>query len=56
MYKILHLYQTTIFIRFYFNISKKVIGKKSNNTTELSAILYLYDIVEKDLLAGKKML
>ena len=37
------------------NISQKVIGKQSNNTGELGAILHLYDIIENDILSGKKI-
>jgi len=37
------------------NVSRLVIGKQSNNTAELGAILHLYDIIENDLLIGKKI-
>ena len=37
------------------NVSQKVIGKQSNNTAELGAILHLYDIIEKDISSGKKI-
>ena len=37
------------------NVSRKVIGKQSNNTAELGAIIYLYDIIEKDIILGKKI-
>ena len=37
------------------NVSQRVIGKQSNNTAELGAILYLYDIIESDILSGKKI-
>ena len=37
------------------NVSQKVIGKQSNNTAELGAILHLYDIIENDILSGKKI-
>ena len=32
------------------NISKKVIGKQTNNTAELSAIIYAYKQIENDVL------
>jgi ribonuclease HI len=35
------------------NISKQVTGKQSNNTAELGAILYVYKLIEKDILSGK---
>lgn len=37
------------------NVSQKVIGKQSNNTAELSAILHLYNIIETDINSGKKI-
>ena len=37
------------------NVSQRLIGKQSNNTAELGAILYLYDIIENDILTGKKI-
>lgn len=37
------------------NVSRRVIGKQSNNTAELGAILHLYDIIENDILNGKKI-
>jgi len=37
------------------NVSQRVHGKQSNNTAELGAILHLYDIIEKDINAGKKI-
>jgi len=37
------------------NVAKRVIGKQSNNTAELGAIIELYPLIEKDILAGKKI-
>lgn len=37
------------------NVSQRVTGKQSNNTAELGAILHLYDIIENDILSGKKI-
>jgi len=37
------------------NVSRKIKGKQSNNTAELSAILELYKIIEKDISRGKKI-
>jgi ribonuclease HI len=37
------------------NVSHKIIGKQSNNTAELTAIIEAYTIIEKDLLTGKKV-
>jgi ribonuclease HI len=37
------------------NVSQRIFGKQSNNTAELGAILHLYDIIEKDILSGKKL-
>ena len=37
------------------NVSQRVIGKQSNNTGELGAIYHLYDIIESDILSGKKI-
>lgn len=37
------------------NISKKIEGKQTNNTAELSAIIETYYIIENDILSGKKI-
>lgn len=37
------------------NISKKVIGKQTNNTAELTAIICAYNEIEHDLLQGKNV-
>lgn len=37
------------------NISKKIEGKQTNNTAELSAIIETYYIIENDILNGKKI-
>lgn len=37
------------------NISKRVVGKQSNNTAELGAIIYVYKLIEKDLQTGKQI-
>ena len=37
------------------NVSQRVIGKQSNNTAELGAIIHLYGIIENDILSGKKI-
>lgn len=37
------------------NVSQRITGKQSNNTAELGAILYLYDIIKNDILSGKKI-
>jgi ribonuclease HI len=37
------------------NISQRVIGKQSNNTAEVGAIIKLYSIIENDILSGKKI-
>ena len=37
------------------NVSQRVIGKQTNNTAELTAIIHLYDIIENDILSGKKI-
>lgn len=37
------------------NISKKIEGKQTNNTAELSAIVETYHIIENDILNGKKI-
>ena len=37
------------------NISKKLEGKQTNNTAELSAIIETYYIIENDILNGKKI-
>jgi ribonuclease HI len=36
------------------NISERVQGKQSNNTAELGAILKVYEILEADILSGKR--
>jgi ribonuclease HI len=37
------------------NLAKRVVGKQSNNTGELGAIIEAYKILEKEILAGKKI-
>jgi ribonuclease HI len=37
------------------NVSQKVIGKQTNNTAELGAILHTYNIIKPDILSGKKI-
>jgi len=37
------------------NISQRVIGKQSNNTAELGALIYVYKLIEKDILSGKQI-
>ena len=37
------------------NISKKIEGKQTNNTAELRAIIETYNIIENDILNGKKI-
>ena len=37
------------------NISKKIEGKQTNNTAELSAIIETYYIIENDIVNGKKI-
>ena len=37
------------------NISKKIEGKQTNNTAELSAIIETYNIIENDIINGKKI-
>jgi len=37
------------------NVSKKIEGKQTNNTAELSAIIEVYYIIEKDIINGKKI-
>ena len=37
------------------NVSKKVEGKQTNNTAELSAIIETYFIIENDIINGKKI-
>ena len=37
------------------NVSKKIEGKQTNNTAELSAIIETYFIIEKDVINGKKI-
>jgi ribonuclease HI len=38
------------------NLSKRVIGKQTNNTAELSAISEVYNIVESDILTNKRII
>ena len=37
------------------NVSKKIKGKQTNNTAELSAIIETYYIIENDIMNGKKI-
>ena len=37
------------------NVSKKIIGKQTNNTAELGAMIELYGIIEKDIKNGKRI-
>jgi ribonuclease HI len=37
------------------NLSKKIQGKQTNNTAELTAIIETYHIIEKDIVNGKKI-
>lgn len=37
------------------NVSQKVVGKQTNNTAELGAILHAYDIIKPDIVSGKKI-
>ena len=37
------------------NVSKKIEGKQTNNTAELSAIIETYSIIENDILNGKNI-
>ena len=37
------------------NVSRKVVGKQTNNTAELTAIIETYAIIEADILAGKRI-
>jgi len=37
------------------NVSRRVVGKQSNNTAELGAIIDAYKIIEKDVKAGKRV-
>jgi len=37
------------------NVSERVQGKQSNNTAELGAILKVYEILEQDILSGKRI-
>lgn len=37
------------------NVSKRIIGKQTNNRAELIAIIEAYYIIEKDILDGKKI-
>ena len=38
------------------NVSKKINGKQTNNTAELSAIIETYNIIKDDILNGKKVM
>ena len=38
------------------NISKKIEGKQTNNTAELTAIIETYNIIENDIINGKKII
>jgi len=38
------------------NVSKKIDGKQSNNTAELSAIIETYSIIENDIINGKQII
>lgn len=35
------------------NVSKRIVGKQTNNTAELTAIIETYPIIEPDILSGK---
>ena len=37
------------------NVSQRVTGKQTNNTAELGAILHVYEILEQDIVSGKKI-
>lgn len=37
------------------NVSRKVIGKQTNNTAELRAIIETYPLIHDDIIAGKKV-
>ena len=37
------------------NVSKKIEGKQTNNTAELTAIIETYSIIENDIIDGKKI-
>jgi ribonuclease HI len=37
------------------NISEKIDGKQTNNTAELTALIRVYTLLEKDILLGKKI-
>jgi ribonuclease HI len=37
------------------NVSKKIEGKQTNNTAELSAIIEVYSIIKNDIVNGKKI-
>jgi ribonuclease HI len=37
------------------NVSKKIEGKQTNNTAEITAIIETYRIIENDILSGKKV-
>jgi ribonuclease HI len=37
------------------NLSKRIDGKQTNNTAELSAIIETYKIIENDIMSGKKV-
>lgn len=38
------------------NVSKKIEGKQTNNTAEMSAIIETYNIIENDIINGKKII
>ena len=38
------------------NISKRVIGKQTNNVAELTALIEVYDIIKNDITNGKKVI
>ena len=38
------------------NLSKKISGKQTNNTAELSAIIYAFKILERDIHVGKNII
>ena len=37
------------------NVSKRIAGKQTNNTAELSAVVEAYNIIEEDISAGKQI-
>ena len=37
------------------NVSKRIEGKQTNNTAELLAIIDTYEIIEQDIIEGKKV-